>query len=134
MVAVRRKGGTRLRIILLMVFGIAGTLSRCALQGMIQDGSGVAFPAGTLIVNLLGCFLLGEVGQFALNHLSFPPDLRVGLTIGFFGAFTTFSTFGWETVHMLDDGEWIRAIAYVGASVIGGLLLVRLGMSLGNRL
>ncbi len=121
-----------MRIILLIVFGIAGTLSRYALQGLIQDRAGPGFPAGTLSVNLLGCFLLGGVGQFALNRLSFPADLRVGLTIGFFGAFTTFSSFGWETVHMLDDGEWVKAALYVAASVLGGLLLVRLGMSLGN--
>ena len=127
------KGGAWLKITLLILFGIAGTLSRYALHGLIQYGTGSAFPAGTLAVNLAGCFLLGGLGQFALNHLWFPPEWRIGLTIGFFGAFTTFSTFGWETIHLLDDGEWMKAALYVGASVIGGLSLVRLGMSLGNR-
>ena len=85
-------------------------------------------------MNLVGCFLLGVVGQFALRHLSIPPDWRVGLTIGFFGAFTTFSTFGWETIRMLEDGEWARAALYVGLSLTGGLVLVKIGMQVADRL
>lgn len=123
-----------MRILLLIVFGSAGTLSRYALQGLIQYRSGPGFPAGTLAVNLLGCFLLGGIGQYALQHLSIPPDWRIGITIGFFGAFTTFSTFGWETAHMLEDGEWVNAAVYAGLSVIGGLFLVRAGMWLANRI
>jgi CrcB protein len=74
------------------------------------------------------------VAQFALNHISFPPEWRIGLTIGFCGAFTTFSTFGWETIELLQDGEWMKAGLYVGASVIGGLVLLRIGMLLANRI
>src|SRR5436189_4352002 len=79
-----------MRVVLLIVFGSAGTLARYALQGVVQYRSGSSFPVGTLSVNLMGCFLLGAVGQFALHHLSIPPDWRIALTIGFFGAFTTF--------------------------------------------
>ncbi len=122
-----------MRLFLLIVFGIAGTVCRYSLQGLVQVRTGPAFPTGTLTVNLIGCFLLGGVGEFALNHLSFPPDWRIGVTIGFFGAFTTFSTFGWETIHMLQDGEWMNATLYVVASVVGGLSLVRVGMWLGDR-
>jgi len=123
-----------MRVVLLIVFGSAGTLARYALQGVVQDRLGSSFPSGTLSVNLVGCFLLGVVGQFALRHLSIPPDWRVGLTIGFFGAFTTFSTFGWETIRMLEDGEWARAALYIGLSLIGGLSLVKIGMQVANRL
>ena len=98
----------------------------------MQERAGGTFPSGTLAVNLSGCFLLGIIGRYALQHLSFPPDLRIAVTVGFFGAFTTFSTFSWETMRMLEDGEWMRASIYVGASVIGGLALVRLGMRLGE--
>jgi fluoride exporter len=122
-----------LQITLLILFGIAGTLARYGLQGLVQSRAGSGFPSGTLVVNLLGCFLLGGVGQYALNHISFPPEWRVALTIGFFGAFTTFSSFGWETVHLLEDGEWMKAVTYVSASVIGGLLLLRIGMVLADR-
>ncbi|MBI3671110.1 MAG: fluoride efflux transporter CrcB [Acidobacteria bacterium] len=123
-----------MRLVLLIVFGAAGTLARYALQGLVQYRTGSAFPSGTLVVNLVGCFLLGAVAQFSLNRLGVSPDWRIGMTIGFFGAFTTFSSFGWETVHMLDDGEWTRAAIYVFASVVGGLSLVRVGMRLGDAL
>jgi CrcB protein len=120
------------RIALLVVFGVAGTLARYGLQGLVQYRTGPGFPSGTLAVNLLGCFLLGGIGQYSLNHLSIPPEWRIGITIGFLGAFTTFSTFGWETVRMLEDGEWMKAAVYVGASVIGGILAVMMGIRLGN--
>jgi CrcB protein len=120
------------RILLLIVFGAAGTLARYGLQGIVQDRTGTGFPSGTLAVNLLGCLLLGTVGQYSLNHLTIPPEWRIGITIGFFGAFTTFSAFGWETVRMLEDGEWMRASLYVGFSVIGGIAAAMLGMRLGN--
>ncbi|MBI3403883.1 MAG: fluoride efflux transporter CrcB [Acidobacteria bacterium] len=123
-----------MQILLLIVFGTLGTLARYWLQGFVQIKSGSAFPTGTLAVNLSGCLLLGAIAQYCLNHLSVPPEWRVGITIGFFGAFTTFSTFGWETVKMLEDGEWIRALAYVGASVIGGVICVAAGIRVGNAL
>jgi CrcB protein len=119
---------------LLVVFGSAGTLARYGLQGVVQYRTGPSFPSGTLAVNCLGCFLLGGIGQFALQHLSFPPDWRVAMTIGFFGAFTTFSSFSWETVHMLQDGEWLKALVYAGISVLGGLLLLMAGMWLAERI
>ena len=118
---------------LLVFFGSLGTLARYGLQGIVQEGSGSLFPAGTLVVNLTGCFLLGGIGQYALNHITVPADWRVGITVGFFGAFTTFSTFSWETVHLLDAGDWMRALLYAGASFFGGLFLLKLGMHLANR-
>jgi CrcB protein len=121
-------------ILLLAVFGSLGTLARYGLEGAVQFRAGTAFPVGTLVVNLLGCFLLGVVGQYSLMHLWIPPGWRLGLTVGFFGAFTTFSTFSWETVHLLDDGDWIRALLYAGLSFLGGLLLLKLGMGMAARL
>lgn len=123
-----------MQVLLLVVFGAAGTLARYALQGLVQYRTTPAFPTGTLVVNVAGCFLLGGIGQYSLNHLVVPPEWRVGVTIGFFGAFTTFSTFGWEAVRMLEDGEWARATVYMLASVLGGLLAVMAGIRLGNRL
>jgi CrcB protein len=122
-----------LRILLLAVSGAAGTLLRYALQGIVQYRSGPDFPTGTLTVNILGCFLLGGLGQFALQHLSIPPEWRIAMTIGFCGAFTTFSTFGWETVGMLDEGRWAAATVYVGLSVVGGILAVLAGLRLASR-
>jgi len=121
-------------ILMLAVFGAAGTLARYGLQGWVQMRTGAGFPSGTLVINLVGCFLLGAVGQFSLNHLSVTPEWRTALTIGFLGAFTTFSTFGWETVQMLHDGEWNKMLFYVGGSVLGGVVAMILGMRLGNSL
>lgn len=119
---------------MLVLFGSLGTLARYSLQGVVQDRTGSLFPAGTLAVNLVGCFLLGGIGQYSLTHISIPADWRIGVTVGFFGAFTTFSTFSWETVHLLDDGDWMRALLYAGLSFLGGLFLLKLGMHLANRL
>ena len=126
--------GADLRIALLIIFGAVGTLARYGLQGLVQERAGASFPAGTLAVNLTGCFLLGGVAQYALHHLSIPPEWRIGITIGFFGAFTTFSTFGWETVKMLEEGDWARAGLYVGASLIGGLFAVIAGIRIADRI
>jgi len=122
------------RIALLVVFGTAGTLARYAMQGLVQERTGLSFPWGTLVVNLVGCFLLGGIGEYALTHLTIPPEWRIGITVGFFGAFTTFSTFSWETAKLLEDGEWGRAGAYVLASVVGGVLAVFFGMRIADRM
>ena len=121
-----------MRILLLMVFGAAGALARYSLQGLVYYRAAPAFPTGTLVVNLLGCFLLGAVWRFGMNHLGVPPEWRIALTIGFLGSFTTFSTFAWETVRMLEDGEWTKAVVYLGASIVGGLFAVMLGIRFGN--
>ena len=100
----------------------------------MQYRAGSSFPAGTLAVNLLGCFLLGGVGEYALQHLSISPDLRIGITVGFFGAFTTFSSFAYESSRMLEDGDWLKMVLYVGISVVGGLLLALTGIHLADRI
>lgn len=122
-----------MRLVWIAIFGAIGTLARYGLQGVVQFRAGSAFPYGTLLVNLSGCFLLGLIGQFTLNRLVISPDWRVAIAVGFFGGYTTFSSFGWETAKMLEDGEWLRASAYVGASVLAGLLLSVAGIRLANR-
>jgi fluoride exporter len=122
------------RIGLLVFFGALGTLARYGMQGIVQEHTGAEFPTGTLAVNLLGCLLLGGVAEFGLTHLTIPPEWRIGITTGFFGAFTTFSTFSWETIRMLEDGEWGRASAYVAVSLFGGLVCAFIGMKVADRI
>ncbi|NDQ57568.1 MAG: fluoride efflux transporter CrcB [Acidipila sp.] len=117
-----------------MAFGAIGTLARYGLQGLVQFRTPGTFPTGTLAVNLSGCLFVGLIGQFTLNHLVISPDWRMAITIGFFGGFTTFSSFGWETIKMLEDGEWQRATVYVALSVSVGLLLTWAGIRLANRM
>jgi CrcB protein len=100
---------------------------------LTQVRVGGTFPYGTLLINLTGCFFLGLIGQFTLNRMVIPPDWRVAITVGFFGGFTTFSSFGWETAKMLEDGEWLSATSYVVASVAAGLFLSVAGIRLANR-
>ena len=119
-----------MRLFLIAIFGAIGTLARYGLQGAVQTAG---FPYGTLLVNLLGCFFLGLIGQFTLNRMVISPEMRVAIAVGFFGGFTTFSSFGWETAKMLEGGAWARASAYVAASVVVGLLLTLAGIRLANR-
>lgn len=123
-----------MRITLLVVFGALGTLARYGLQGFVQERTGATFPYGTLVVNLVGCFLLGGIAEYALAHLTISPEWRIGITTGFFGAFTTFSTFSWETARLLQDGEWLRGSVYVLVSLVGGLALVFVGMRIAERI
>ena len=125
--------GAALRIALIAVFGAIGTLARYGLQGMVQIRLGSNFPYGTLLVNLSGCFLLGLVGQFTMNRMVISPDWRVAIAVGFFGGYTTFSSFGWETAKLLEGGAWLRASAYVSASVVAGLLLSVAGIRIANK-
>jgi fluoride exporter len=129
----QRQNGDTLRLTLIALFGAIGTVARYGLQGFVQVRTSGTFPYGTLLINLSGCFLLALIYQATLNRLLISPDLRFAIGIGFFGGFTTFSSFGWETAKMLEDGEWLAATTYVAASVVVGLLLSVAGIRLANR-
>ena len=122
-----------MRLLLIAVFGAAGTLARYGLQGLMQVRVGSTFPWGTLFINLTGCFFLGLIGQMMLSRMMVSSELRVAIAVGFFGGYTTFSSFGWEAAKMLEAGEWLRSMSYVAASVVLGLLLSFAGIRLGNR-
>jgi fluoride exporter len=115
--------------------GVLGTLARYFLQGWVQERSGfVTFPLGTLAINLIGSFLVGVLIRLATGSTLISPDLRAALTIGFCGAFTTMSTFSYESMKLLADGEYWYAGLYMGGSVIGCLAAVIAGTELANRL
>ena len=122
-----------MRLLLIAVFGAVGTLARYGLQGLVQVRVGSTFPWGTLFINLTGCFFLGLIGQMMLNRMMVSSELRVAIAVGFFGGYTTFSSFGWEAAKMLEAGEWLRSMTYVAASMVLGLLLSVAGIRLGNR-
>lgn len=111
--------------------GAFGATARYGLSGWLHTWAGTALPWGTLSVNALGSLLLG----FAVRYLEFSavsPELRAGLTVGFLGAFTTFSTYSYETVTLAQAGEWGRAAAYAAGSVVLGILFVFTGMALAH--
>ena len=95
---------------------------------------GYGFPFGTLIVNVVGSFAMGLFAGYFAFRPGIPQHLRLFLTTGILGGFTTFSTFGWDAVRMLEEGQWTKASIYVGASVLGGLIAMMLGMRVGDAL
>jgi len=108
--------------------GFIGSLARFTVGGFVHRQLPLAiFPFGTLLVNLLGCLLIGVLAGFAESRQVFGPQFRQFALIGVLGGFTTFSSFGYETVAMLRDADYLRAGANVGISVVGGLALVWLG-------
>ena len=115
--------------------GLLGTLARYGLQGWVQDRlRAETFPGGTLVVNVLGSLFLGFLVRFATGSTVFTPELSAGVTIGFCGAFTTMSTFGYESTTLLADGQYGRAALYVTATLVGCLGGVFAGSALAGRL
>lgn len=114
--------------------GVVGTVSRYGLEGWIQSRTASGFPLGTLTVNLSGSMILGFVVRIATGTALISPDVRAALTIGFCGAFTTMSTFSYESVALLNDGDYVRAALYMGATILGCVAAVILGTALANRL
>lgn len=104
-----------------------GGVARLLLSQSVQERWSTPFPAGTLAVNAMGCFVLGFLAELMLATGAFSPGLRAFLTIGFCGGFTTFSTFASETMLAAEEGALRRASWYVGTSVVAGLAGIWLG-------
>ncbi len=107
---------------------------RFLLGTFLQQRAGTAFPIGTLIVNITGSILLGFLLRYALSTTTISPEVRGLLTTGFCGGYTTFSTFTYETMTLLEDGELGRAGAYVLLSVLVSLVGAYLGISAAREL
>lgn len=110
------------------VGGAAGAVARYGLAGWVQDRSGFQFPWGTLLVNVLGSALIGA----AIRYLEATPvtaEMRAFVTVGLLGAFTTFSTFSYETVGLLEEGALARATTYSLGSLLLGIVAVYAGLS-----
>lgn len=104
-----------------------GGVIRYLLGGAIQRTLAASFPMGTLVINVTGSALLGFIFRYALETPAVTPEIRALLGIGFCGGYTTFSTFSYETLTLLEDGDWRRAGLYVGLSLIGSVLAAFLG-------
>lgn len=119
------------QLLWIAAFGAAGAVSRYTISGVVQRwcGGGEAFPAGTLLVNVAGCFLIGLIAGSHTHMLS--DSMRHGLSAGFLGALTTFSTFGLETVHHLEKQHYLIALGSVAANLVVGCLAAWGGLKLG---
>lgn len=118
-------------LILVGVGGFLGANARYLSARWVDAAIGGRFPLGTFLINVSGSFLLGLLGGVLAARLTPQGDaLRLALGVGFLGAFTTFSTFEFETHALLDDGIWWTAAANVVLSVVVGLIAVRAGLVL----
>lgn len=112
--------------------GFIGTLMRYWMSGVVARRYGETFPAGTLVVNLAGCFLVGLLFYLLQERFLVNQTLRTVILIGFLGGFTTFSSFGLQTFTLLQEREVGLAFLNLGIANAGGLLLVWAGYTLGR--
>lgn len=111
-----------------------GGVTRYLFGGLVQRLTGGTFPTGTLLINVTGSFLLGLFYRYASDSAAITPEIRALLTIGFCGGYTTFSTFSYESVRLLEEGETGRALVYIGLSVGVSLGAMALGLAAGREL
>lgn len=119
-----------IRLLLVGFGGFVGTLARYWLSGLIARRYGETFPFGTLIVNALGCFLIGFLFYFFYERTLIAPTARTVVLIGLLGGFTTFSSYGLQTFTLLRDGEVFLALTNIAASNLLCLVLVWAGYAL----
>ncbi len=117
-----------INILLVGFGGFIGSVSRYLASGYVQQAmKSIDFPYGTLAVNVVGCFIIGFLAQLAEERGVFTSQSRLFVFTGFLGGFTTFSSFGNETLNLARDSQILNALANVGANVLLGLFAVWLG-------
>ncbi|HBI16041.1 MAG TPA: fluoride efflux transporter CrcB [Desulfobulbaceae bacterium] len=119
---------TLFRLCMVGAGGCIGSVLRYLVSGWVQDRSGsIAFPFGTVSVNLSGCFAIGLLSWLVETRSLFSPETRAFLLIGLLGGFTTFSTFGNETLSLLRNSRVEMAMLYTAVHVIAGVGMVWAG-------
>ena len=114
--------------------GFIGAIARYGISGLVQRSAALSsFPYGTLAVNMLGCLLIGIAVGLVDSRQVFGPDFKLFAVVGLLGGFTTWSTFGYETLTLLREAEYLRATANVAIHVMLGLVLVWTGYALASR-
>jgi CrcB protein len=121
-----------LKIALIALAGAFGTLCRYWLSGVVYDVLGRDFPWGTWAVNILGCFLFGLVWILSEERGFLSAQARILILTGFMGAFTTFSTFIFESGGILNDGQWLKLALNLGGQNLVGFIALYLGTGLGR--
>lgn len=110
--------------------GAIGALARYFLSSQITHFAGSGFPWGILIVNILGCFIMGVIAELGALSWNLSPEMRAFLTTGILGGFTTFSAFALDTALLTERGDLVAGMAYVAASVAGSIAALFAGLSL----
>jgi CrcB protein len=121
------------KLLMIALGGAVGSLLRYGIAGLVQRLTGGTFPAGTLAVNIIGCLAIGIVGGWLTGPYILRDEYRVLILVGLLGSFTTFSTFGWETLELLNEHQFLRAGANVLLHNGLGLAGVWIGYRLATR-
>ncbi len=119
--------------LIFLASGFGGIL-RYGLGGLVQNWWGPTFPLGTLIVNITGCLGIGFLATAFSGPLLIREEYRIAVLVGILGGYTTFSSFGRETMALIHDGEWSRAAVYVLLTNAVGLFAVWLGSTAATKL
>lgn len=120
------------QLILLAGAGAAGTLARYGLSMTVERWTGTAFPWGTFAVNLIGCFVFGLVWTLAEQNIGIGPQGRFIIVVGFLGAFTTFSSYAFQTAELMERSEWLLMAANVLGQNVLGIVAVIAGLAVGR--
>jgi fluoride exporter len=118
-----------LKWILIGLGGGVGAVLRFALQGAMQP-KGSLFPWGTWAVNVTGCLAIGFLMALLTGPYVIRPEYRLGIVTGVLGGYTTFSSFSWEAMQLVEQRQWGLALLYVGSSAIVGLVATFAGIRL----
>jgi CrcB protein len=116
------------------VGGALGSGSRYLVGAAIQSRAGTYFPLATLVINVSGSLLLGFILEYVTASAAVSPGMRLFMTTGFCGGFTTFSTFSYETIRLVETGSYRRAAVYVALSLILSFAAVVVGFSFARRM
>jgi CrcB protein len=117
------------RLLWICLAGALGTGARYLIGLWAAERFGSAFPYGTLIVNVIGCFLIAAILQTTLEATTFSPTLRLALTTGFMGGLTTYSSFAYETTALFRSGSSAAALANFGLTTLACFIAVLLGLA-----
>ena len=120
------------RVLWLALAGACGTVSRFAVYEMASKSKAAHLPIGTFAVNILGSFLFGLIYVLAQRKINFSNETRLILLVGFMGAFTTFSTFAFETARMLKSSQWMLAFGNVLGQTVLSVIALGMGALLGK--
>ena len=122
------------KFLFLGLAGALGTLTRYWLSGVIQRLAATEFPLGTATVNVIGCLLFGLLWAFLESRVSVSGQMRTIIFIGFFGAFTTFTSFAFETGQLLDESQWLWASGNILLQNLVGIASIVIGLAIGKSL
>ena len=122
------------QISVIMLGGAFGAAARYLVTIKVTEKLGNSFPFGTLSVNVIGSFVMGLLAIFLVERFELEPLLKLGIFVGFLGAFTTFSTFSMDALSLFEQGQSLKALTYILSSVVLSVLAVWLGILLGKTL